>query len=175
MRQVRQRFGKGFAASQVQRLELGQLCNGLRKLFEFRAPIQIQHIISERAISKHLHCLGQRGEPSHHPDFGSTRSIVYVYALQAREEVRQVRQRFGKVFAAVQVQRLELGQLCNGLRQLFEFRALNQIQHFEVDQPCHTRFRQRLKVVAGLQVQRFQVRQLAKRVWQSCNIGPSEV
>ena len=68
--------------------------------------------------------VGQRGEPSLLPGFGSIRSRVCVFDLQAREEVRQGRQRFGKVFAVEQVQRLELGQLCNGLRKLFEFLAV---------------------------------------------------
>ena len=61
--------------------------------------------------------VGQRGEPSLFPGSGSSRSIVYAFDLQSREEVRQGRQRFGKVFAICQVQRLELGQLYSGGKQ----------------------------------------------------------
>ena len=120
------------AEAQVQRFQVRQFAKRVWQLFTI-VPSKVQHIIRVRAIGNHLNRLGQRGEPSLFPGFGSIRSIVYTFDLQAREEVRQVRQRFGKVFAVHQGQRLELGQLCNGLRKLFEFRAVTQNQHFEVD------------------------------------------
>ena len=66
------------------------------------------------------------------PGFGGIRGVAVSRNLQRWQEVLQVWQRFLQPRAAIQVQRLEVGQLANGFRQPRQVQAVIQVQRLEV-------------------------------------------